>query len=66
MDSLDFKPYVYIRDGQVTTPVTRKQDKKSNPRFLREGPLAENFDFEGCLDRLTDEATGYIAKATKK
>ncbi len=64
--SLDFPPYVYIRDGQVTAPVTRKQDKKSNPRFLREGPLAEDFDFEGCLDRLTDEATGYIAKAAKK
>jgi arylsulfatase A-like enzyme len=64
--SLDFPPYVYIRDGAITAPVETRHPATPFPRFLREGPIASDFDMEGCLDRLTEEAAGYIATAAKK
>lgn len=58
--SLDFPPYVYIRDGRITATVTETQEAIKFPRFVREGPIAEDFEMEACLDRLTDEAVSYI------
>ena len=58
--SLDFPPYVYFRDGLATTTETSMQTAQAFPEFLRRGPLAADFDMEGCLDRLTDEAVEIV------
>ena len=58
--SLDFPPYVYFRDGVATTRETVAQPKQGFPGFLREGPRAKDFDMNGCLDRLADEAVAII------
>jgi arylsulfatase A-like enzyme len=58
--SLDFPPYVYFRDGMPTTTETVPQAQRSFPPFMRQGPRAADFDMQGCLDRLTDEAVGII------
>ncbi|TWU39701.1 sulfatase family protein [Novipirellula artificiosorum] len=58
--SLDFPPYVYFRDGQATTTDTLDQDAQSFPPYTRKGPRAVDFDMQGCLRRLTDEAIAVI------
>ena len=58
--SLDFPPYVYFRNGRPTTTEVVPQDKKAFPPFMRAGPRATDFDMQGCLDRLTDEACEII------
>ncbi|NND97282.1 MAG: arylsulfatase [Pirellulaceae bacterium] len=58
--SLDFPPYVYFRDGRATTSETVPQSKRPFPEYLRDGPRAVDFDMQGCLDRLTDEAVAVI------
>lgn len=60
--SLDFPPYVFIRDGQCTALPTEKQEKDSFPGFLREGERSPDLVMEDVLDRLTDEATGFIRR----
>ena len=68
--SLDFPPYVYIRDGRVTEPQTVMQPKQAFPAFLRRGPRAKDFVMEESLDHLTKQAVRYIrergAAATKQ
>lgn len=63
--SLDFPPYVFIQDGKVTALPKSTQPAQSFPRFLRNGELGGDFDMEKCLDRLTDEAVGFIEKLSK-
>ena len=58
--SLDFPPYVYIKDGQVTQPPTLTQAAQAFPGFIRRGPRSPDFVMESCLDRLLEQATGYI------
>jgi arylsulfatase A len=58
--SLDFPPYVYIRDGKVTDPRTVVQPKQGFPAFLRRGPRAKDFVMADALDHLTSQATSYI------
>jgi arylsulfatase A len=60
--SLDFPPYVYFRDGTATTTETVTQASQQFPPFMRDGPRAADFDMQGCLDRLTDEAVDVISK----
>ncbi len=59
--SLDFPPYVYFRDGQATTVETVPQNAQPFPPFMRKGPRAADFDMQGCLDRLTDEAVDVVS-----
>lgn len=64
--SLDFPPYVYIENHRVTGLPNRTQKKQNFPQFLREGELGSDFDMEGCLDHLAEQASGFIAEASKK
>jgi arylsulfatase A-like enzyme len=59
---LDFPPYVYFRDGTATTTETVTQASQQFPPFMRDGPRAADFDMQGCLDRLTDQAVDVISK----
>jgi arylsulfatase A-like enzyme len=63
--SLDFPPYVYIRDGKVTDPRTVTQSKQGFPAYLRRGPRAKDFIMEDALDHLTSQAVEYIRKRAK-
>ncbi|MCB9384762.1 MAG: arylsulfatase [Bryobacterales bacterium] len=57
--SLDFPPYVFIRNGQITRNVTL-QSATAFPGFLRNGPKGRDLNPEDALDDLTAEATAYI------
>lgn len=60
--SLDFPPYVYIENGQVTALPTIEQPASRFPGFLRKGPRSPDLDMEGCLDHLCDQATESIRR----
>lgn len=62
--SLDFPPYVYIRNGRCTTSTVVSQSANTFPHFWREGPRAEELKFEECLDELLAEATSFIDRAS--
>ena len=57
--SLDFPPYVYIRNGQITRNVVH-QSAVSFPGFLRAGPIGRDLNPEDTLDDLAEEAVAYI------
>jgi arylsulfatase A len=57
--SLDFPPYVYVRNGQVTR-FTALQSAQDFPAFLRQGPVGTDLDPERALDDLLGEAMGYL------
>lgn len=60
--SLDFPPYVYIRDGRVTEPAMVLQAKQSFPAYLRRGPRSKALIMEEALDHLTERAVEYIGQ----
>lgn len=57
--SLDFPPYVFIRNGQITRNVTH-QSRVDFPGFLRAGPIGRDLNPENTLDDLAEEAIAYI------
>ena len=63
--SLDMAPYVYVENGRATQRPTRQHDAAGFPRYTRKGIQADDFDFEGCLDHLTEKAVDYIASAAE-
>ena len=58
--SLDFPPYVFIRDGKVTAPPDREQPAVGFPGFLRKGPIGADFKMEDALDNIADTAVDYL------
>ena len=63
--SLDFPPYIYFRNGDSTDAGIVDQDSVPFPAYTRAGPRAEDFDLQGCLDRLTDEAVAIVRAIPK-
>ncbi|MFP6875178.1 MAG: arylsulfatase [Verrucomicrobiales bacterium] len=59
--SLDFPPYVYIKNGRVTAAPDREQPATPFPAYLRRGPIGADFIMEDALDHLVDQATGFLA-----
>ena len=57
--SLDFPPYVYIRNGQITRR-TVLRSAQDFPAFMRHGPIGTDLDPEETLDDLLGEAVGYL------
>lgn len=64
--SLDFPPYVYIRDGRLTQFPSEPQQKSTFPAFWRQGERSPDFIFEDCLDRLSAEASDFIKEQSQK
>lgn len=58
--SLDFPPYVYVQDGQVTDPRVVEQKGQRFPAFLRKGPRAEDLVMEEVLGHLVDHACDVV------
>lgn len=63
--SLDFPPYVYIKDGAVTDPNVVTQNGQRFPAFLRKGPRAKDLVMVDVLDHLADHASNVIVKQAK-
>lgn len=64
--SLDMAPYVYVRNDRFTQVPTLQQDAVPFPHFVRQGPRAEDFQIDGVLDRLVDEATAFLQRAAER
>jgi arylsulfatase A-like enzyme len=58
--SLDFPPYVYVRNGSITRSDVVLQSAVEFPGFLRRGMRGSDLVPENCLDDLLGEATAYI------
>ena len=58
--SLDFPPYVYIENGQVTADDILQQPGQGFPAFLRAGEIAADLTMEDVLDDLAAQAANYI------
>ena len=63
--SLDFPPYVYIKNRNVRGLPDRTQPAQKFPAFLRKGPIGSDFNMDDCLDHLTEKAGEFIAKSAK-
>lgn len=62
--SLDFPPYVYVRNQRVTTATTIEQPAQKFPAFLRQGPRGDDLIMEECLDHLTDQAVDFVKSSS--
>lgn len=62
--SLDFPPYVYIRDGKITGHPLGKQEALKFPRFMRPGELAADLVPEDVLDELVRQAADFVERSS--
>ena len=63
--SLDFPPYVYIKDGTITQFPSINQAAEQFPAFLRKGERGPDLVMEDVLDDLLEQARGYITRQSK-
>jgi arylsulfatase A len=63
--SLDFPPYVYIRDGKLTRYPTVQQEAIGFPSYLRKGERSPDLTPEDCLDDLLREAISFVKSRAK-
>ena len=63
--SLDFPPYVYIKNRDVTTSDMVNQPAQKFPAFLRRGPRGADLVMEDCLDHLTQQAVDFVKTESK-
>ena len=60
--SLDFPPYVYIRDGKITGHPLGHQPALKFPRFMRAGELGGTLDPASVLDELVRQGSDFIRR----
>ena len=63
--SLDFPPYVYIRNGILTSQPTLSQEAIGFPSYLRKGERSPDLTPVDCLDDLLSEAIGFVKSRSK-
>ena len=63
--SLDFPPYVYIRDGQITRFPLGRQAALKFPRFMRPGELAPDLDPGKVLANLVTKASEFVKRQAR-
>jgi len=64
--SLDMAPFVYVHNNRFTMLPTIQQPAVRFPHFVRKGPRAKDFILDEVLDKLTDEAIGFIERSSNK
>ncbi|MEM7203065.1 MAG: arylsulfatase [Planctomycetota bacterium] len=64
--SLDFPPYVYVRDDRVTESPGRRQASMKFPAFVRSGERAPDFEPVDALDRLLRAALEFVQDAARR
>ena len=60
--SLDMSPYVYMENGKATAIPDSISPLRRFPDFIRQGEVAPDFTHESCLDRLAEQAKGFITR----
>ena len=63
--SLDFPPYVYIRDGKITEFPKIVQPAVKFPKFLRKGERSPDLVMADVLDELTAQSADFISRNAK-
>jgi len=63
--SLDFPPYVFIRNGKVVELPTETQPAQKFPAFVRKGPRSPGFVLENVLDDLLGQSLDYIRQRAR-
>ena len=63
--SLDFPPYIYIKNGKIIELPNVNQQSVGFPGFLRSGPRQPGLIINDCLDDLTSEANRVIRESAK-
>ncbi|MCA9024204.1 MAG: arylsulfatase [Planctomycetaceae bacterium] len=63
--SLDFPPYLYLRNGKPTEYPSLTQAAMEFPRFLRQGERSPDLDMVGVLDELASQAIVFIEQQAK-
>ncbi|MDA7978025.1 MAG: arylsulfatase [Pirellulales bacterium] len=58
--SLDMAPYVWIEDDRFTMVPDKQQPAQRFPGFISRGPRSSDFMIDEVLDRIADQASGYI------
>ena len=64
--SLDFPPYIYIKNNKIVELPNVNQQSVGFPGFLRSGPRQPGLIINDCLDDLTSEANRVIRESAKK
>ncbi|MDX1283793.1 MAG: arylsulfatase [Draconibacterium sp.] len=64
--SLDFPPYVYIENDEITEFPSLGEVANKFPAFWRKGERSPGFVMEETLDHLVDKANDYITKYANK
>ena len=64
--SLDFPPYVYIRNGKITGLPLGTQPGLTFPRFMRAGELATDLDPVEVLDELVRQSADFIRQQAER
>jgi len=60
--SLDFPPYVYVRNDRVVELPSVRQQAQQFPAYLRAGERSPGLRPVDCLDDLLEQATDYISR----
>jgi len=63
--SLDFEPYVYVRNYEVVDTEFDSVPTTSYPHFWREGIKSRSLEFDEVLDDLLSEAKAFIKRESK-
>lgn len=64
--SLDFPPYVYVQNHEITEFPSEPVEKHNFPAFWRKGERSPEFVMEETLDHLVAKANSYIAENANK
>ena len=64
--SLDFPPYVYIQDKEITEYPSESVEKNLFPAYWRKGERSPAFIMEETLDHLVGKANDFIEENAKK
>ena len=64
--SLDFPPYVYIRNGRIGGLPLGSQPALKFPRFMRAGELASNLDPGDVMDELVRQSADFIDRQSRE
>ena len=63
--SLDFPPYVYVKDNKITAKEIEMKPARPFPAYLRAGETGKDFVHEDSLDHLTQKVQQYISQKAK-
>ena len=64
--SLDFPPYVYVRNTRITSSTTIDQPAVKFPGFLRRGPRGKDLVMSDCLDHLKQQAIAFLEQRARE